>query len=110
VDNDGDLDLVSAGNGEGLHVQINAGGRFIRRDAYIGSCLQIVSIDVDRDGLVDLVVVSDFGGTSTDFRLLIDDGHGKFTDQAAIRGLPFKTDFIGGAVSGDAHEARGRGL
>ena len=101
VDNDGDPDLVSAGNGEGITVQINSGARFSRRDSYSGSGLQIVNTDVNKDGFVDLVVVSDFGGNSTDFQLLVNDGHGHFTNQAVQRGLPFKTDFIGGAVSGD---------
>ena len=60
-----------------------------------------MNTDVNKDGFVDLVVVSDFGGNSTDFQLLVNDGHGHFTNQAVQRGLPLKSDFIGGAVSGD---------
>jgi hypothetical protein len=51
VDNDGDLDVIQGGNGETLTLQINSGlGRFTTKPIPTISALNIVNIDIDRDG------------------------------------------------------------
>ena len=103
VDNDGDLDAVTGGNGENFIVQSNRRGRFsvkstnLNSGAYV-SAWQIVSTDLENDGDVDLSVSSGF---PFDYSLLVNDGAGNFTDQAAARGLALANDPPQGTVSGD---------
>ena len=61
VDNDGDLDILQGGNGETLTLQINAGlGRFTTKPIPSVSALNIVNIDIDKDGDVDLAIAHSF--------------------------------------------------
>src|SRR5437867_3358828 len=61
VDNDGDLDIIQGGNGEILTLQINAGlGRFTTKPIPSVSALNIVNIDLERDGDVDLAIAHAF--------------------------------------------------
>jgi len=108
VDNDGDPDNFSGGNGEPLTLQINAGGRFSVRWQKSISALNIVNTDIERDGDVDLLVAHAFCsggpcGGPVSFALLVNDGAGNMTQEAAARGIPFTTgtDYIVGVVSGD---------
>ena len=123
VDNDGDLDIFQGGNGEPFTLQINAAGRF--RTKWVktsnASALNIVNIDIENDGDVDLAVAHAFcsdvrcghgcpeddcqgvGNWPKQFHLWVNDGNGNFTDQAATRGFPpnFGTNLIVGVVAGD---------
>ena len=103
VDNDGDPDALTGGNGETFLVQQNRKGRFFLKSrdlnsgAYV-SAWQIVSTDLEGDGDVDVSVSSGF---PYDYSLLVNDGAGNFTDQAASRGLALANDPPQGTVSGD---------
>ncbi|MDZ4781268.1 MAG: FG-GAP-like repeat-containing protein [Planctomycetia bacterium] len=103
VDNDGDLDVISGGNGETFAIQENLRGRFRFKSLDLShgqfvSAWQIVNTDLERDGDVDLVVSSGF---PYDFNLLVNDGQGTFTEQSASRGLNLAADPPHGTVSGD---------
>src|SRR5881396_1613005 len=120
VDNDGDLDIIQGGNGEILTLQINAGlGRFTTKPIPSVSALNIVNIDIDRDGDVDLAIAHAFcsdvqcghgcpdtncaGNWPKQFALFLNDGNGNFTDVTQARGFPhnFGTNLIVGLVAGD---------
>src|SRR6266545_1536054 len=120
VDNDGDMDILQGGNGEPFTLQINAGGRF--RTKWVktsnASALNIVNIDIDKDGDVDLAVAHSFcsditcghgcpetncaGSWPKEFHLWVNDGAGNFTDQTAARGFAnLGTNLICVVVAGD---------
>ena len=119
VDADGDLDIIQGGNGEPFTLQINQAGRFRTKWVKSGSALNIVNIDIERDGDVDLAVAHAFcsdalcghgcpegdcqGGTwPKEFHLWVNDGAGNFNDQANSRGLGnLGADLIVGIVAGD---------
>ena len=119
VDGDGDLDIVQGGNGEPFTLQINQAGRFRTKWTKSGSALNIVNIDIERDGDVDLAVAHAFcsdalcghgcpeedcqgGSWPKEFHLWVNDGAGNFTDQANTRGLSnLGADLIVGIVAGD---------
>ncbi|HAB18811.1 MAG TPA: hypothetical protein DCE44_20520, partial [Verrucomicrobiales bacterium] len=121
VDNDGDLDILQGGNGETLTLQINAGlGRFTTKPIPSVSALNIVNIDLDKDGDVDLAIAHSFcsdllcghgcpeancagGGWPKQFNLFLNDGNGTFSNVTAARGFPhnFGTNLIVGMVAGD---------
>ncbi|MEX0641178.1 MAG: FG-GAP-like repeat-containing protein [Pirellulales bacterium] len=103
IDNDGDYDVISGGNGETFAVQENYRGRFRIKSLDLGtgqyvSAWQIVNTDLERDGDVDLIVGS---GYPVDFSVLVNNGSGTFVDQTAARGLGFAGDPPEGTVSGD---------
>lgn len=101
IDGDFDLDVVQGGNGEPFVVQTNRGGRFAVTQRLSGSALDIISIDIERDGDVDFVVACWFPSGPTDLSLFVNDGSGSFTEVAAARGLGFAADEITGAAAGD---------
>jgi hypothetical protein len=120
VDNDGDLDVIQGGNGETLTLQINAGlGRFTTKPIPTVSALNIVNIDIDRDGDVDLAIAHSFcsdvacghgcaetncaGTWPKQFALYLNDGNGNFSNVTTARGFPnnFGTNLIVGLVAGD---------
>jgi hypothetical protein len=101
VDGDLDLDVVQGGNGEPFVVQINRGGRFAVTERLDGSALDIVSIDLERDGDADLVVGCWFPSGPEDLSVFVNDGTGRFTEEAAGRGLSFASDRITGIAAGD---------
>lgn len=123
VDNDGDLDILQGGNGETLTLQINAGlGRFTTKPIPSVSALNIVNIDIDKDGDVDLAMAHSFcsdvqcghgcpeegcgpgiGNWPKTFALYLNDGNGNFADATQARGFPhnFGTNLIVGLVAGD---------
>jgi hypothetical protein len=103
IDNDGDYDVISGGNGETFAIQENYRGRFRIKSLDLGSgqyvsAWQIVNTDLERDGDVDLIVGS---GYPVDFSVLVNNGTGGFVDQTAARGLSFAGDPPEGTVSGD---------
>jgi PKD repeat protein len=120
VDNDGDLDILQGGNGETLTLQINAGlGRFTTKPIPSVSALNIVNIDIERDGDVDLAIAHSFcsdvqcghgcpdtncaGTWPKQFNLFLNDGNGNFSNVTTARGFPnnFGTNLIVGLVAGD---------
>ena len=107
VDNDGDYDNFSGGNGEPLTLQVNRAGRFSTAWQLSRSALNIVNTDVEGDGDVDMAVAHAFCANSSCggpvmFSLLINDGAGNMTEESAARGLGYtNTDYIVGVVSGD---------
>jgi len=120
VDNDGDLDILQGGNGETLTLQINAGlGRFTTKPIPSVSALNIVNIDIDWDGDVDLAIAHSFcsdlacghgcaetncaGSWPKQFNLFLNDGNGNFSNVTAARGFSsnFGTNLIVGLVAGD---------
>jgi PKD repeat protein len=120
VDNDGDLDILQGGNGETLTLQINAGlGRFTTKPIPSVSALNIVNIDIDKDGDVDLAIAHSFcsdvacghgcaetncaGNWPKQFNLFLNDGNGNFSNVTVARGFPnnFGTNLIVGMVAGD---------
>lgn len=118
IDGDGDLDSIQGGNGEPFTVQANRRGRFSIKKKYSGSALNIVSIDLERDGDVDLAAAHSFcsdalcghgcpeqncqgGSWPKEFHLWVNDGTGNFTDQAVQRGLNLGADLIVGIAAGD---------
>ena len=122
VDNDGDLDILQGGNGETLTLQINAGlGRFTTKPIPSVSALNIVNIDIDRDGDVDLAIAHSFcsdllcghgcpeegcqgvGNWPKQFNLFLNDGNGNFSNVTTARGFinNFGTNLIVGLVAGD---------
>jgi len=120
VDNDGDLDILQGGNGETLTLQINAGlGRFTTKPIPSVSALNIVNIDLDKDGDVDLAIAHSFcsdvacghgcaetncaGTWPKQFALYLNDGNGNFSNVTTARGFPnnFGTNLIVGLVAGD---------
>lgn len=121
VDNDGDLDILQGGNGETLTLQINAGlGRFTTKPIPSVSALNIVNLDIDRDGDVDLAIAHSFcsdllcghgcpeancagGNWPKQFNLFLNDGNGTFSNVTTARGFPnnFGTNLIVGLVTGD---------
>ena len=109
VDNDGDLDNLSGGNGEPLTLQTNRAGRFSTTWQLSNSALNIVNTDVEGDGDVDLVVAHSFCSNSNcggpvQFALLINDGTGTMSEQSVARGLDMSGFFITGVVSGDVDD------
>ncbi|MGE0784604.1 MAG: FG-GAP-like repeat-containing protein [Sandaracinaceae bacterium] len=108
VDGDGDLDVVSGGIDAELVVQENHAWRFdVMSEARGHSALSIVPTDLERDGDVDLVVscsacIDGACGGPVDFDVLVNDGTGRFVDEAGARGLALPPGwFVVGAVSGD---------
>lgn len=115
VDGDGDLDSVQGGNGEPLTLQINRRGRFsIKWKKTSDSALNIVSIDLEKDGDADLVVAHAYCGRPdncgcglpncggpVDFGLYVNDGQGNYTEESAMRGLPPVSAEIVQPVAGD---------
>lgn len=119
VDGDGDLDILQGGNGEPFTLQINQAGRFRTKWTKSGSALNIVNIDIEQDGDVDLAVAHAFcsdalcghgcpegdcqgGSWPKEFHLWVNDGAGNFTDQATTRGFAnLGADLIVGVVAGD---------
>lgn len=120
VDNDGDLDVIQGGNGETLTLQINSGlGRFTTKPIPTISALNIVNIDIDRDGDVDLAIAHSFcsdvacghgcaetncaGTWPKQFGLYLNDGNGNFSNVTTARGFPnnFGTNLIMGVAAGD---------
>lgn len=108
VDNDGDYDNLSGGNGEPLTLQINQGGRFSVRWQQSISALNIVNTDLERDGDVDLLVAHAFCsggpcGGPVAFNVLVNNGTGTMAQQTTARGITFNTgtDYVVGVVSGD---------
>jgi enediyne biosynthesis protein E4 len=97
LDGDGDLDLVAVRNQRGddgiksrstvVYEQVDGGWRVGEPllDGVAGR--SVAALDVDRDGLLDLLVVADrFGGGST--RLLRNDGDLRFSDVTDEWGIP----------------------
>jgi hypothetical protein len=120
VDNDGDYDILQGGNGEQFTLQINSGlGRFTTKPIPSVSALNIVNIDIDRDGDVDLAIAHSFcsdvacghgcaetncaGTWPKQFNLFVNDGNGNFSNVTVARGFPvnFGTNLIVGLVAGD---------
>lgn len=107
LDNDLDPDCISGGNGEPLVLQSNRGGRFSTTWQISRSALNIVNTDVEGDGDVDLAIAHAFCsnascGGPVQFSLLVNDGSGTMSQEAAMRGFPFgNTDFIVGVASAD---------
>jgi PKD repeat protein len=123
VDNDGDYDILQGGNGEQFTLQINAGlGRFTTKPIPSVSALNIVNIDFDRDGDVDLAIAHSFcsdvqcghgcpevgcgpgiGNWPKQFNLFVNDGNGNFTNVTTSRGFinNFGTNLIMGVAAGD---------
>ncbi len=106
VDNDGDLDGLSGGNGEPLSLQVNEAWRFRTGWTMPRSALNISAIDVEGDGDADLVVAHAFCilgscGGPVQFSLLINDGSGNMTEESVARGLNFSGQNVVGVVSGD---------
>jgi hypothetical protein len=97
LDGDGDLDVVAVRNPRG-DARIQARGTVVYEQVdggwRIGEPLlpdvagrSVAALDIDRDGLLDLLVVADrFGGGST--RLLRNDGSLRFTDVTDDWGIP----------------------
>lgn len=97
LDGDGDLDLVAVRNPRGddpiasrstvVYEQIDGGWRVGEPMLAGVAGRSVAALDVDRDGLLDLLVVADrFGGGST--RLLHNDGDLRFSDVTADWGSP----------------------
>lgn len=108
VDNDGDLDALSGGNGEPLSCQINNQWRWRVAWSERGhSALNIVATDLEGDGDADLLVAHSFCierscGGPVDFSVLVNDGTGTYVDETAARGLALASgQQIVGVVSGD---------
>lgn len=120
VDNDGDYDILQGGNGETLTLQINAGlGRFTTKPIPTVSALNIVNIDIDKDGDADLAIAHSFctdvacghgcaetncaGTWPKQFALYLNDGNGNFSNVTTARGFPnnFGTNLIMGVAAGD---------
>jgi hypothetical protein len=101
IDGDGDLDVMQGGNGEPFVVQSNRGGRFAVTQRLSGSALDILNIDIERDGDVDLLVACWFPSGPQDLSLFVNDGTGRFTSDGVARGLPYAADRITGAATGD---------
>ncbi|MGE0785414.1 MAG: FG-GAP-like repeat-containing protein [Sandaracinaceae bacterium] len=108
VDNDGDLDALSGGNGEPLSCQINNQWRWRVLWSQGGhSALNIVPTDLENDGDVDLLVAHSFCAQSNcggpvDFDVMVNDGNGMFTEESSARGLArASTEFVVGIVSAD---------
>ncbi|MGI9420618.1 MAG: CRTAC1 family protein [Geminicoccaceae bacterium] len=117
LDNDGDLDLVIARNAhlEGRETRTldsalyrNDGGSFV--DISEGAAFlppgmrarNVLPLDYDGDGLLDLFVVDDLLG-NVGSRLLRNDGDLVFSDQTAKAGLPGDLGGLGAAV-GDVND------
>ncbi len=107
VDNDGDFDNLSGGNGEPLTLQTNRAGRFSTSWQQNRSALNIVNTDVNGDGFVDFAVAHAFCrvgncGGPVQFSLLINDGTGNYTEESVARGLNYpNTNNVVGVASGD---------
>lgn len=101
VDGDGDLDSLQGGNSEPFVLQENRGGRFAVRARMTGSALNIVNIDLERDGDVDLVAACWFPSGPQDFSVFVNDGAGNFRNEATTRGMDFAADRIVGVAAGD---------
>lgn len=106
LDGDGDLDVVQGGNGEPLVVQENRGARFSTLGRYSGSAVQIINIDLERDGDADLIVACWFPSGPDDFSVLVNDGSGRFTEEAGARGLGLAGNQIIGIAAGDLDDDR----
>jgi hypothetical protein len=109
VDGDGDLDSFQGGNGERFILQENREGRFSIRQAFDGSALNIVNIDLERDGDADLVVAHAFCtdspdpgcGGPLDFNIWVNDGDGGYREESSQRGLDLASEQIAGVATGD---------
>ena len=87
VDKDGDLDLISASDGEMTAVYLNDGrGEFSRMQQRLGrnGCRRVVCGDWNRDGAMDVVLVVP-GARS---ELWWNDGKGRFEDSSIRFGPP----------------------
>ena len=102
VDNDGDVDLVFANDGEANRLYLNNGSG-IFSDASnqlpgdLSRTLGVVAVDIENDGDLDLLEASFFGATPS--RLLLNDGAGMFTVQPG--GLPEITNYAHRFLPGD---------
>lgn len=97
IDGDDDLDLI-VGNEDGNRILIREGNRFVdqtdtRLPVGNEETRKVSTGDVDGDGDIDLYFsnVMFVPGRNPQDRLLINDGHGVFTDETALR-LPAETD------------------
>lgn len=105
LDNDGDLDLVVSRNWDddvpsapGTQILRNDGGALVPTGAGLPAQLtarSVAALDYDMDGLVDLLITADEGGSV----LLKNDGDLAFTDVTAASGLPAGTLGLGVAVA-----------
>jgi hypothetical protein len=97
LDGDGDLDVVAVRNPRGdeqiqsrstvVYEQIDGGWQVGEPMLPGVAGRSVAALDVDRDGLLDLLVVADrFGGGST--RLLRNDGDLRFSDATDQWGIP----------------------
>jgi hypothetical protein len=97
LDGDGDLDLVAVRNPRGdQQIQSRSTVVYEQTDGgwQVGGLMlpgvagrSVAALDVDRDGMLDLLVVADrFGGGST--RLLRNDGDLRFSDATDQWGIP----------------------
>ncbi len=104
VDNDGDLDNIVGGNAEGVWVQYNHRSRFGAPTQIGATGWHIIRTDVNKDGYADILTTGvGAPGEEPQIRLYINDGTGKFTEQAVARGLAAmrNTDMVAGDVDGD---------
>jgi len=114
IDGDGDLDLVTINDGADLTetVLVNDGaGRFTDETAarlpgasnLAGSDDNVaVFLDVDDDGDADVLI----GSLSDADRLLVNDGHGRFTMDASVLTTPATPGTLGLAVADLDHDGR----
>jgi hypothetical protein len=105
LDNDGDLDLVVSRNWDddspsapGTQILRNDGGALVPSGTGLPGQLtgrSVAALDYDLDGLVDLLVTADEGGSV----LLKNEGDLAFTDVTLAAGLPAGTLGLGVAVA-----------
>jgi hypothetical protein len=105
LDNDGDLDLVVSRNWDddlpsapGTQILRNDGGALVPAGTGLPAQLtgrSVAAFDFDLDGLIDLFVTADDGGSV----LLKNGGDLSFTDVTAASGLPAGTLGLGVAVA-----------
>jgi hypothetical protein len=127
IDNDGDLDNIMAGTtSEHLVIQRNAlgsaGSRFTKVFDYSGNKrkgLQIVNIDLERDGDGDFIVahgrcltqISSIPESGNEpncasymephFSVWVNDGYGNFSEESALRQIDLTVEHIKGLAVGD---------
>jgi len=117
VDNDGDLDNFTAGNGnnESCWLQINEKGNFDDTRNLGGKGYRIMSTDIENDGDVDILITNNngAGGDDNRTRLYINDGNANFSSDplaaAENRGISTAAltdelkygDMVNGDIDGD---------
>lgn len=95
-DGDGDLDLLApTGSGGVVNLWTQNGGVFTpvvctAASFANGGARQCVAADIDNDGDQDVYITRGFGGPN---QLLINNGQGIFTEEAAVRGAALAGDY-----------------